>query len=211
MSNYNKIAKFYDYFQYYCSWVHKNSIQFFSDYIENNSKILDIACGTGNLLKELINKNKTLKLYGIDESSEMIRCACKKIRGAKFIVGQAEKLPFQNNYFDLIVVTGAFYCFQNKEVVITECQRVLKTNGHLFIATVAFDNFFQRLVGNLCIKFSNNFSIICGLGNVDEGARYISIKNLKNMTERHNLSVTKADTKYYQILSNKFILFQKTA
>ena len=206
MSNYNKIAKFYDYFQFYCDWMHKNSIYFLRNLIRNDYKILDVACGTGNFLNRLQRKNKTLELFGIDESSKIIECARKKSTDIKFVVGQAEKLPFNDNTFDLITITGSFYCFKNKEDVLSECYRVLKDKGYLFVLTLAFDNFFQRLQMNACLA-----STKMTLFNVDDGAKYISLNDLENLAEKHNLYLIKTNLKRYLAFGNRFVAFKKTA
>ena len=59
--------------------LEKFEIQYILPKIKKNSKVLDIGCGDGSLLKELFTKKK-IKGVGIDFSNELIKVAKKKIK-----------------------------------------------------------------------------------------------------------------------------------
>ncbi len=110
---------------------------FLDGYYKNkkNLKILDVGCGSGILLENLEKYGET---YGIDSSKEAINL-CKK-RGLKNIkLTSAGKLPFKNNYFDLITAIDLLYHkkIKNDLKVIKEMKRILKPKGRLVITDSA--------------------------------------------------------------------------
>ena len=108
-------------------------------------KVLDIGCGTGDLLLMLDKKRKTqkakLNLYGIDISGKMLEKARKNL-GSKAIVqyGDVENIPFKNDYFDIITSTEAFHHYEHAQKAISEMYRVVKKNGFLFLADISIKN-----------------------------------------------------------------------
>lgn len=66
-------------------------------------KVLDIGCGTGALLDKLAPKCE--ELWGLDISPEAIEF-CKKRGHKNLILGSAGKIPFADNYFDVVTAIG---------------------------------------------------------------------------------------------------------
>lgn len=92
--------------------------------------ILDLACGTGDLLKfaeEIFPKAK--EKVGLDPSGEMLQRAVRRGLKAHFIRGAAEYLPFKDNSFDLITVSFGVRNFENRGKAFEEIFRVLKPDG----------------------------------------------------------------------------------
>jgi MPBQ/MSBQ methyltransferase len=108
--------------------------------IKNNAKILDIATGTGTYLLEVLKRGGIG--YGIDISSKMIDQLKRKIesrglknRMGKVITGDAEKLNFLDNFFDIIICIGMFdyYSLDQSKIFLKEIKRVLKRNGKIIL------------------------------------------------------------------------------
>jgi len=91
-------------------------------------KILDIAAGTGNYLIEALKHGG--EGYGIDISENMLKVLKNKnIKAIKEIkIGDASKLDFDSNFFDLIICIGLFdyYDFKDIKIFLNEMQRVAK-------------------------------------------------------------------------------------
>ena len=80
--------------------------------IQTKDKIIDVGSGTGDLIKLILKKKLINTVYSVDLNNEMLSFAKKKFinQKIKFIKANAEKLPFQNNYFDKI-----YYFFLSKK------------------------------------------------------------------------------------------------
>jgi demethylmenaquinone methyltransferase / 2-methoxy-6-polyprenyl-1,4-benzoquinol methylase len=100
----------------------------------NPKTILDIATGTGDLAI-LMAETNAKKIVGLDLSVGMLEVGKTKIANRKLsnkiemIVGDSEKLPFQNNSFDAITVAFGIRNFETLDKGLLEIYRVLKPNG----------------------------------------------------------------------------------
>ena len=71
--------------------------------IKPYSKILDIGCGKGFLLYEMLQIDATLKIYGIDTSSYALKKSIKHKNITYFKRKAEKKLPYKKNHFDLVI------------------------------------------------------------------------------------------------------------
>ena len=105
--------------------------------LKNNSKILDLASGTGDVCIELSNQNKNFKIFHTDINIKMLEQGkIKLIDQGKIIpsiVCDAEKIPFPSNYFDCITIAFGLRNVTNKEEALLEMYRVLSPGGKLVI------------------------------------------------------------------------------
>lgn len=96
--------------------------------------ILDIATGTGDLAINLA-KTSASKIIGFDISPGMLEVGKKKIthkqldHKIEMVLGDSEKMPFDDNSFDAITVAFGIRNFENLEQGLSEILRVLKPNG----------------------------------------------------------------------------------
>jgi len=98
--------------------------------------ILDLGSGTGYLSIEIAKRSTGLKVCGIDLSRQMVKIARRHAKGvdnARFVFGNAARLPFKDNSMDLVVSTGASHHWKTPRLVFDECHRVLKTGGEAWI------------------------------------------------------------------------------
>lgn len=91
--------------------------------------LLDVGCGTGFLI-DMLAGQKNARYCGLDLSDGMIRVAREKaIPGAEFIVGSADKLPYPDETFDIVVCSQSFHHYPYPEKAMREAKRVLKPGG----------------------------------------------------------------------------------
>jgi len=117
-----------------------------------SGKILDVGCGNGNLFALL--PDEKYELFGVDFSENMIMEAKDKCREkASFLVADAEKLPFDDDTFNIIVCNASFHHYIHPDIVLMEMQRVLKEGGKLLIGDPYFPTPVRPMI-NLLTKFS---------------------------------------------------------
>lgn len=95
-------------------------------------KVLDMACGTGDVSIAL--RRKGLDVVGADISENMLALARKKAPGIDFRYGDASELPFADGSFDAVTIAFGIRNFDKRAQCIRELHRVLKDGGMLAIA-----------------------------------------------------------------------------
>lgn len=99
------------------------------------TSILDIGCGTGQLLSSLREQYPAARLCGLDLAFNMLQCASERLGSdAHFVNADAEQLPFNNGVFDLLVSTSTLQWLDNLNVFFQEARRVTDVNGLLCVA-----------------------------------------------------------------------------
>jgi ubiquinone/menaquinone biosynthesis C-methylase UbiE len=109
-----------------------------NDVIEHveSGTIVDLGSGTGFLVIEIAKMAPRLKVHGIDLSKEMIRIARRHGKGIKnvhFEMGNAAKLPLEDESIDFIVSTGSLHHWKKPAKVFDECYRILKSGKEAWI------------------------------------------------------------------------------
>jgi len=99
---------------------------------------IDVGCGSGYLDIELA-KRSNLTIIGLDIDPDVKPLFLKNIRGAgldkriSFVLGDAQKMPFPDNYADLIVSRGTLIFIPDIKKCLHEVYRVLKPTGVAFL------------------------------------------------------------------------------
>lgn len=101
----------------------------------NPKKVLDIGSGTGETLSFLKKLFPKSAFTGIDILPEAARYTKK--RGHKAFVGNAAKLPFKKNSFDLILILDVIEHIKDDLGVLKEAKRVLAPGGVIIITAPA--------------------------------------------------------------------------
>lgn len=139
--------------------------------IADNNKILDVATGTGDIVRHIISKNN-VTIVGIDISDQMIKIAKNKIKSNKssleWQVGDAENLPYLDKSFDIITISFGFRNFANYDKALSEFNRVLKDGGKLgilefskpnnFFISKVFNFYFHSILPRVASIFSKNYA-----------------------------------------------------
>jgi ubiquinone/menaquinone biosynthesis C-methylase UbiE len=113
------------------------------DFVKPGMKLLDLACGDGTDL--VYYKKLGADIYGLDASDELIKIAETKLEGVNLKVGLFENIPFEDNYFDIVLSKYAIMTSANMEPVFKEIHRVLKPGGMMmYLVTHPFRQFFEK-------------------------------------------------------------------
>lgn len=107
--------------------------------IEENAIILDIGCGGGNTINQLVQRISKGKIYGIDYSQDCVRTTLKKnkkyVKAGIVEVTKASvsDMLYSNDFFDYIKAVQTHYFWPNSKNDIQEVYRILKKKGSFII------------------------------------------------------------------------------
>ena len=106
--------------------------------IQDGMNILEIGCGNGALWLENMNYIPPhVHITLSDISDGMLRDAKNSINDERFSFScfNAEKIPFEDESFDVVYANHMLFYCENIDLVVKECRRVLKKGGKLICST----------------------------------------------------------------------------
>ncbi len=141
----------------------------FFDWIENNSKVLELGCGDGYFGQML--KEKRVDYAGCDISEKALSVA--KGRGLDVFQCDLEnKLDFPDNNFDYVVMSEFLEHIVNSEKVLEEANRIAKNGVLVSIPNIAYWRFrLELLLG----RFPKQWAVA-----PQEHLRYWSVRDFIN-------------------------------
>ncbi|MDX3660306.1 methyltransferase domain-containing protein [Streptomyces sp. ID05-26A] len=104
--------------------------------LRSGQRVLDVGCGTGNLLRSAGKRHRDVELSGVDPDLKMLARAERKLRGlrARLDKGFAQELAFPDATFDVVFSSLMLHHLDgpSKVEMLAEVRRVLKPGG-LFV------------------------------------------------------------------------------
>ena len=116
-----------------------------SERLRRSPRVLDIACGTGILLRRLLDQVPCLEAYGVDASEDMLAQARIALKGRPHVhlervqvgVGPTAGLPFAQETFDLITCTNALHDLLQPVATLSGLSWLLSPGGQLVVEDFA--------------------------------------------------------------------------
>ena len=119
------------------------------------SRVLDVGCGTGELLRRIRANVPDAVLAGLDPVPEMLDVAREKLSGRDDLrVGYADRLPWNAGTFDVVVSCNMFHYISEPLRALREIARVLRPTGAL-VLTDWCDDYFACRICNLYLRLTN--------------------------------------------------------
>ena len=154
---YNRLASIYD-----TRWRNylDRSLSFLLNFTEipPQAAILDLACGTGELEKLILQNNPQQAISGVDISPAMLEIAKHKLQAypqVELANASATAIPFEDRAFDIVICANAFHYFADPKIALAEIKRVLKPNGRVIILDWCRDYFVLKLLNPLFKLFDS--------------------------------------------------------
>ena len=115
---------------------HKNKIRNASKIIQHLSfnRCLDVGCASGFMISEIAKKFPDASYYGLDAYDGSIAYAKKQYPSITFKVANAEKIPYKDASFDLLVCYETIEHIEYPAKALKEMKRVLQKNGTVILA-----------------------------------------------------------------------------
>lgn len=185
-----------DYFkndEYWANHINKDLeedlwIDEYNTYLNSKGKCLDLGCGIGQFSKQLIK-------YGYDViSADISDIALNKVKGFNENVvklDMRDKLPFQDNEFDLVFANLSIHYFSDEDTrkLMLEIKRILKEDG-LFIGSV---NGIEglKVIGNEAKEIEYHFyeykNKLIRLFDINDIKKYLNDFNIIKIDERETI------------------------
>ena len=120
-----------------------------------SARVLDVGCGTGELLRRLRAKYPSAPLAGLDPVAEMLEVAKGKLSGTEDLrIGYADNLPWPAATFDTVVSCNMFHYITHPVAALREMARVLRPGGTI-VLTDWCDDYLACRVCNLYLRLTN--------------------------------------------------------
>ena len=100
------------------------------------SRVLDVAAGT-QLVSRALAERRNVRIVALDQSEAMLRAGRERNRAAGFedriapVLGQAERLPFDEGAFDAVSFTYLLRYVEDQAATVQELTRVIATGGSI--------------------------------------------------------------------------------
>jgi arsenite methyltransferase len=114
--------------------------------LEPGEFVLDVGSGAGTdslVAAQMVGSEG--RVTGIDMTSEMLakaRAAAAEMDASnvRFLEGEVERLPFEDESFDVVISNGVIDLIPDKDAVFSEIHRVLRPGGRIQLADVTIQN-----------------------------------------------------------------------
>jgi ubiquinone/menaquinone biosynthesis C-methylase UbiE len=141
------------------------AISHFIKAVKTNKKdlsVLDLGCGNGCTIEQIHNQFPEHTYYGLDFSEELLSIAEKRnLSKSKFMHGDARKMTFSDNFFDVIYTERCIINildWEEQKKALHEIWRILKPNGYYLMIECFLDG----------LENNNKARSECGLSELQE-------------------------------------------
>ncbi|MFB6252563.1 MAG: methyltransferase domain-containing protein [Halobellus sp.] len=124
--------------------------------IEQGDRVLDVGCGTGFATEGLLRY--TDDIHGLDQSRHQMEKAFEKFgtrEKVRFYRGDAERLPFADDAFDVVWSSGSIEYWPNPVDALAEFRRVVKPGHRVLVVGPDYPNnrLFQELADAIMLFY----------------------------------------------------------
>ena len=177
--------------------------------LSRNNSVLDVACGTGDVIIEILRQNKHIQqIVGVDFSFQMLQIAQKKLNAihngdaVRLIAGNGLHLPFPDKTFTAITIAFGIRNIMDRQKALTVFHGCLKPGGALAVLELTTPEnkclqslyllYFKRLLPKIGALFSKHLKAysylpesVIGFPRACEFAEMMRAAGFTNVKWRH--------------------------
>ena len=165
-----------------------------------NTVLLDMATGTGDIAKLFLKHIKNRgRVYAVDPNSKMLEIAKKKLgkfKNIKWYLSDAEKLDFEDNYFDYYSISFGLRNTNNINHTLREAYRVLKPGGRFI--SLEFSKIKNYNFKKLYDLYSKNIPQIGNILVGDSQPYEYLVKSINNFYNQEELISLMKNNNFYK-------------
>lgn len=126
--------------------LYKNSLQLLLNNLSEDAKVLDLACGPGNISAYLHQHKPKLQILGIDGAENMVNLARKNIPQGEFKVMDIREIDKIERDFDAVICSFCLPYLPEKEAreLIQKAATILSQTGVIYLSTMEGDYSLSR-------------------------------------------------------------------
>jgi SAM-dependent methyltransferase len=127
------------------------ALKIIKNIIKPNIKFLDLGCGDGFFMDQVIKIFKEIKVFGVDNSADEL----KKAKGKNLNVKRfnlEKRLPYNDGEFDIVYAGELIEHLFDPDFFLKEANRILKEKGYLLLSTPNLCAWFNRIIFPLGIQ-----------------------------------------------------------
>lgn len=133
-----------DRWSWYFRRCYRETFDFSARYISNNTRILDVGCGTGQFLWNLSERFPDSTLHGLELTKSMYDLASKKLERKKVQLFNEDLESFVAPIqYDLIYCLNTFHHFEESSLAAQKMSKMLAKNGIIIILDPFRDGIFR--------------------------------------------------------------------
>ena len=102
--------------------------------LKPDDRVLDVGCGTGFGTEGLLEHVE--EVHGLDQSVHQLQQAWAKLGkhdSVRFYLGDAERLPFRDDSFDVVWSSGSIEYWPDPVATLAELHRVARPGGQVLV------------------------------------------------------------------------------
>jgi len=174
--------------------------------IKKGDYVLDLGSGAGNdCFVALSLTGDEGKVYGLDFTDEMIKKANlnKIVVGAtnvEFVKGDIEDMPFENDFFDVVISNCVLNLVPNKELAFSNIFRVLKPNGHFCVSDIVLEGKLPKEIESAAIMYAG---CVAGALQKQDYLDAITKAGFKNVEIKKNRKIELPDSNLLEFMSKE--------
>ncbi len=119
--------------------------------LDGRARVVEVGCGEGGNLVNLFGRaqRQPALVVGVDLFREKLRFAAEQVSGARFVCGDAARLPLASEAFDLVICRDVLHHVETPDNVLAEMRRVCAPGGSVIVIEPNGRNPLMRAFGRL--------------------------------------------------------------